>query len=99
MERPGIYAELAWGDGESEVVMPKEILYLVFDGRRKARVLTKAPYLRLDETAFKVVVSFPSPRAIAGNIELTIGENVATVDGVEMIPLALTVETKSEETP
>jgi hypothetical protein len=76
----------------------KETRYLIFNAKREARVVTRYAQARIDETVFRITIDFPSPRAIAGEIALTIGENIANVDGVEMIPLSLTVETPQGKT-
>lgn len=67
----------------------QKTFYLIVNGKRDARVVRLRPSLRLDEVSFRVVVNFPEPRTIAGEIVLTIDENIVTVDGVEMIPLSL----------
>lgn len=75
----------------------QKTFYLIVNGKRDARVVRSRPSLRLDEVSFRVVVNFPEPRTIADEIVLTIDENIATVDGVEMIPLSLVRVTKDDE--
>lgn len=65
----------------------KKTFYLIVDATGKARVVQNYGRANFTETVFNVTVNLPEPRKVAGNIELTIEEHIATVDGVDMIPL------------
>lgn len=65
----------------------KKSFYLIVNADGNARVVKSYNRASFTETVFNVTVTLPEPRKIAGNIDLLIEEHIATVDGVEMIPL------------
>ena len=74
----------------------KKSFYLVIDAKGNPRCVKSYVRANFTETVFRVSVNMPEPRVVAGDIELTLEEHTAFVDGVEMIPLKY-VETEKKK--
>ena len=72
--------------------MSTQSIYLIVDGDGNGRVIKRHwnAKLRPYETMYQIRLAMPTKRFVEATIDITLDERIVTVDGVAMVPLAMT---------